>query len=294
MAEQVVNTTWEPQLLEPTSACSSCIDTLDDLDWATTTTVRIGEWALGVRSSTLEMDDVLRRVLGAHVVDVEAPANFSALMADGRTRPFNFLYRASDALVRTRARGRLVRTLIAHLSEFAAPTETAAPAVRLNAAAVIADGAAILIPEGFRAELAGIETRLNVAGLRVVDAPTLELERGGHIVVPEPAVAVDTAALAEYELDTEPLGRELPPVLPGRYPIRAWAFVTGEPGAGPVGRAQGIAAAAQQVMNAADVGAQATLETVAGALADASLSGIWWEESGQLVSSLRALADGAA
>jgi hypothetical protein len=282
---------WEPQLLEPRSACSSCIDTLDDLDWVTTTTFRVGEWALGVRSSSFEIDAVLRRVLEAHVVDVDAPANFSALMADGETRTFNFLYRASDALVRTRARGRLLRTLIAHLSEFAEPTS---PVIRLDAAALIAGGGAIVVPEGLREAIAGIETRLNVAGLQVVDAPTLGLDAGGHIVVPEPAVTIDAAALAEYELDPEPLGRELAPVLPGRYPIIAWAFVTGEPGAGPVGRAQGIAAAAQQVKNAAMVGAQQTLEIVAGALADAPLSGIWWDEPGRLVSALVALADGAA
>jgi hypothetical protein len=289
--DRVANTVWEPQLLQPRSACSSCIDTLDDLDWATTTTFRIGEWAIGVRSSSLEMDAVLRRVLGAHVVDVDAPANFSALMADGETRTFNFLYRASDALVRTRAGGRLLRTLIAHLSEFAEPP---APAIQLNAAALIADGGAIVVPDGLRAEMAGIETRLNVAGLQVVDAPTLGLEADGHIVVPEPAISVDAAALAEYDLDSGPLGRELPAVLPGRYPITAWAFVTGEPGAGPVGRAQGIAAAAQQVRNAATVGAQHALEVVAAALADAPMSGIWWDESGQLVKRLRTLANGAA
>ena len=46
-------------------------------------------------------------------------------------------------------------------------------------------------------------------------------------------------------------------------------------------------------MNAATIGAQPTLELVADALADAAVSGLWWEESGQLVGALRALADGA-
>src|SRR5260221_13471486 len=100
----------EPRFLEPFSTCSSCIETLDDLDWVASSTFRVGEWALGVRSSSLATDAALRRVLAAHLLDVEAPPNFSALMADepgpgGQARAFNFLYRSNDPLVRTRAPG---------------------------------------------------------------------------------------------------------------------------------------------------------------------------------------------
>src|SRR5580704_11051642 len=106
----------ETRFLEPVSGCHSCLDALDDLGWPAASTFRVGAWALGVRSSNTETDDLLRRVLASHVVDIDAPANFSALMADDGARTFHFLYRASDALVRTRVAGRVVRTLIAHLS----------------------------------------------------------------------------------------------------------------------------------------------------------------------------------
>jgi hypothetical protein len=275
---------WEPKLLEPRSACSSCIDTLDDLDWVASSTFRVGQWALGVRSSSVETDAALQRVLRAHLVDVDAPANFSLLMADDDTRTFNFLYRASDALVRTRAPGRLLRTLVSHLSEF---VERSSAVARLSVTGLLVGGRVIVAPDALRDEIANIETRLNVAGIRVIDAPILELERGtGHVIVPEPALSLDTDALADYERDHPSSGRELAPVLAGRYPIAAWALTTSENRLGPIGAAQGVAAAAQQVVNADRLGAQQALDVVADALTTVPIAGIWWRESAELVGQL--------
>jgi hypothetical protein len=229
-------------------------------------------------------------VLRTHVVDIDAPANFSALMADGRQRTFHFLYRASDALVRTRAAGRVVRALIAYLSEFA---EAPASAIRLDAVAVVVDGRAIVGPASLRFDVGGIETRLNAAGMTVVDAPTLYLEPAtASVIVPEPALTVDTQVLADFERAHRPPDRELDPVPPGQYPIAAWALTTAPELAGPVGRAQGVAAVAQQVANAADLGAQATLDAVASALATVPVRGLSWLDYGGLVSQLRELANG--
>src|SRR5260221_3222942 len=233
---------WEPKLLEPPSACSSCIDTLNDLDWVASSTFRIGPWALGVRSSSDEADALLQQVLRAHLVDIDASANFSALMADGDTRTFNFLYRASDALVRTRTPRRLLRTLFSHLTEF---VDVESSAARVSVTGLLVDGRVIVAPDNLRVEVSNIETRLNVAGIQVIDAPILELEPGaGHVIVPEPALTIDADALARYERDHPATGRELAPVLPGRYPIAAWALMTAEDRIGPIGAAQGVAAAA--------------------------------------------------
>lgn len=281
----------DTRFLEPRTECGSCLAALDDLGWAASSTFRVGEWALGVRSSNVEVDDVLRRVLAAHLVAVDAPANFSLLMADERARTFHFLYRASDALVRTRVAGRVLRTLIAHLSTFADPSSSV---IRLDAAAVIVGDRAIVVPESLRAELGSIETRLNLAGMTVVDAPTLHLEpESASVIVPEPALTVDTDALAEYERAQHSPARELAPAQPGRYPIAAWALVTGPDRVGPVGRAQGVAAAARQVANAAELGAQPTLEAVADALREVPVAGLWWFDSGGLVGQLRDLASEA-
>ena len=50
--------------------------------------------------------------------------------------------------------------------------------MRLRATGLIVGGRAIVVPEALRAEMAAIETRLNAAGMQVVDAPTLHLEPG--------------------------------------------------------------------------------------------------------------------
>jgi hypothetical protein len=269
-----------PRFLEPRTECGPCLTALDDVGWPASSTFRVGEWALGVRSSNIEIDDVLQRVLAAHLVAVDAPANFSVLMADERVRSFHFLYRASDALVRTRDAGRVVRTLIAHLSTFA---DSPSSVIRLDAAAVIADGRAIVVPESMRAELGSIETRLNLAGMTVVDAPTLHLEpESGSVIVPDSALTIDTDALAAY-------AHASPPAPAGRYPIAAWALVTAPDRVGPIGRAQGVAAAALQVANASEVGAQRTLDAVAAALQEVPVSGLWWFDSGGLVNQLREL-----
>ncbi len=280
----------ETRFIEPRTECGSCLASLDRMDWAASSTFGVGDWALGVRSSDIEIDHVLRKVLAAHVLDVDAPANFSALMADNRPRDFHFLYRASDALVRTRVAGRVVRTLIAHLSAFAIPSSSV---IQLDAAAVVVEGRAIVGPASLRAELGSVETRLNRAGMAVVDAPTLHLDPdSSSVIVPEPALTFDADALAEYER-AQPPGRGHDAVRPGRYPIAAWALVTGADLVGPVGRAQGVAAAAQQVVNADALGAQATLDAVARALQTVPISGLFWFDSGGLLSQLRDLASGA-
>src|SRR5258705_10981122 len=101
----------EPKVLElAESACSPCVESLDDLDWVATSTFHVGPWAVGVRSTSAATDAALRRILATHLLDADAPPYFSALVSDegpdnGNARSFNFLYRSDDTLVRTRAPG---------------------------------------------------------------------------------------------------------------------------------------------------------------------------------------------
>jgi hypothetical protein len=285
-----------PRILEPTSSCRSCIESLDDLEWRASSTFQVGEWALGVRSSTIEIDAAFRRIIAAHLVDVDAPANFSALLADHRDgdpgpRGFSFLYRASDPLVRTRTPRRLVRALINHLSDFAEPA-TAFP--KVAATAFVVDGRAIFAPERVRIELAQIETRLNAAGMTVVDAPVLHVDPvARELVVPEPTLAVDTVALADFDLRHGAVAREPDPVAPGRYPIAAWSFHTDAEQSGPIGAASAVAAAAHAVVNPDAFGAQRVLDDLAALFTETPAVGIWWTDAGELVRQLLEAAGGA-
>ncbi|HEX4490197.1 MAG TPA: hypothetical protein VH914_03240 [Acidimicrobiia bacterium] len=262
------------------STCSSCIESLDDMEWEAASTFLVGEWALGVRSSTAELDADLRRILAAHVIDLDAPANFSALVSRGdddeQVHGFHFLYRASDTLVRTRTPRRIVRTLLHHLSDFAEPAATTT-LPRLAAVGLVANGRAVIAPERIRAELPNVESRLNDAGVAIVDVPVLHLDPDDAcLVVPEPALTIDRDALADFERRHPPAPRELEPVAPGRYPLAAWAFTTEEHAAGPLGVAPAVAAGAQEVVNAAAVGAQAVLDGVAAVFSRVPAFGISW------------------
>jgi hypothetical protein len=272
-----------PRILEPRtvpvlSTCRSCIESLDDMEWEAESTFLVGEWALGVRSSTAELDRDLRRILAAHVIDFDAPDNFSALVSRGdddeQVRGFHFLYRASDSLVRTRTPRRIVHTLLQHLADFAAPSATRP---RLAAVGLVANGRAVIAPERIRAELPNVESRLNDAGVAVVDAPVLHLDpHDACLVVPEPALTIDRDALAEFERRHPPARREMEPVAPGRYPLAAWAFTTDEQAVGRLGAAPAVAARAQEVVNSDAVGAQAVLDGVAAVFARVPAFGIWW------------------
>jgi hypothetical protein len=268
----------EPRTIPPVSTCRLCIESLDDMQWEATSTFLVGEWALGVRSSTAELDADLRRILAPHVIDFDAPDNFSALVSRGdgdeQVRGFHFLYRASDSLVRTRAPRRVVQTLLHYLSDFAAPA-VARP--RLAAVGFVADGRAVIAPERVRAELPNVESRLNDAGIAVVDAPVLHLDPDSAcLVVPEPALSIDADALADFERRHPPARRELEPVAPGRYPIAAWAFTTDERAAGRLGVAPAVAAGAQQVVNADVFGPRSVLDGIAAVCARVPAFGIWW------------------
>ncbi len=296
MPERTPQQLSEPKFLAPFSSCSSCIDTLDDLDWVAASTYEVGPWALGVRSSSAEMDDAIRRVLRAHLIDVEAPANFSALMADGSgvdgpVQAFNFLYRSSDSLVRTRAPGRVMRALLNYLADFAEP---ASSMLRLSATGFVVGDRAIIAPDTIRFEMAGIESRVNAAGLQVIDAPVLHLDpESGCVVVPEPALTVDAEALAEFERRHPAAGREPGAVPAGRYPIAAWAFTTGAGGTDSLGRAQAVAAAAGQVVSADAFGAQQILDVMAGVVARTPVFPIAWADPAELARALVGVANGS-
>jgi hypothetical protein len=227
------------------------------------------------------------------VVDIEAPANFSALMADdsdtdGHVRAFNLLYRASDPLVRTRAPGRVLRTLLQHLSDFAT---TDSATMRLAATGFVVGGRVVVAPGGIGSEMANIESRLNAAGVQVIDAPVLHLDpASGELVVPEPALTIDHDALADYERANPAPRREPEPVRAGRYPVAVWAFTVAPEHDTSLRPAQAVAAAAQQVVNADEFGAQQVLDVMAATIDKTPIAGMWWGDPAELANQLLALA----
>lgn len=207
---------------------------LDRLVWAATTTFRIGPVHVGVRSSSEEVDQLLRDLLPDHVADVAGAApNYSVLAAppspDQRARrQVHQLFRSSHAVARRRSAAALVRALLGHLSSHAAQVEEGLLGAQ-GMALVGRDGQAVLAPAALIDDLAHSEPQLRRQGLRMVDAPFALIDpASAELVVPGLSLALDAAGLdrlAAWEL-AEPSEES---VAPGRYRLLAWAQFAGEP-----------------------------------------------------------------
>ncbi|MGH9177319.1 MAG: hypothetical protein ACRD0N_02025 [Acidimicrobiales bacterium] len=273
------------------------------LVWAATSTFRIGDLHLGVRSGHQGLHEWLRRALAAHLVpDVEAPDNFTLLVGqrgDGEaSRPargravgggFHFLYRSSASMVRTRDPHRLARALLHHLDGFR--PDAGAGLLQLSVSVLVGEAGAVLAPASLRGWLEVVERRLNARGLIVADLPWVAVDADrGEVVVPEPDLRVDWSAFDDLEEVVATPRRTEAVVQPGRYPIVGWGLQTEADGAGTLRPALAVARAAPSVINVAELGGQGVLDQVAGLVRRVRPAGVHWEKPAQMVGPLAALA----
>ena len=176
-----------------------------------------------MRANAAETDALLRRSLGAEVLEgVEAPPNYSVVLAHpdgarGPLRGLHLLYRSSRLVLRTRDPERLVHGLAAWLSSHLDEHEH----LRIWSAAAVHEGRALLVPGHVMTWLKVIQPRLNRLGVQLVDEPFALVDPAtAELVVPEPVITVDAAALSAYGPASR--GGEPPRVVPGRYPLREW------------------------------------------------------------------------
>ncbi|HEY3210168.1 MAG TPA: PqqD family peptide modification chaperone [Actinomycetota bacterium] len=223
-------------------------------EWAKTSAYAVGEFHIGVRADSLATDDLLARVFAAHRLpdDVEAPDNFSVVLGEaGRkgARSLNLLLWANTTVVRSRSPRRVVQALASHVSSVFEPEDGLLRTT--NVGALIGD-TAILLPSVVTQWLEDVQPRLSRLGVRLVDEPfsTIDLERL-ELVVPEPRVQLDQAALAGV-LEPAQSRSELPRVEPGRYPLRAWTLWETDELEGQFSRARAVAASLPSVISDPD------------------------------------------
>ena len=175
---------------------------------------------------------------------LDPPANYSVRLAateeqHRRGAGFHFLYRGSAPVVRTRDPQRLAAGLCQHLAAFL--PATSAGRLVVNGVALVGARGALIAPAALRQWMSAVERRLNVRGLRVVDAPWALIDVDtNEVVVPDPVAAGLGVELDAFRaLDDLALSVHAdPPVPAGRYPLVGWAF-TGD--GNPMSRAQGVA-----------------------------------------------------
>lgn len=190
-----------------------------------TTTFRFGDLHIGVRSDTVGTDQLVRRLLGQHLVeDVEAPANYSVILEDrsGVGRGLNLLYRSWTTLVRSRHPDRVLMALVAHLDQYGLAPAT--DHLRARAVALVREGRAILVPDRVFTWTDLLTPRLHRKGWQFVDSPFVDVDPDrAELVVADPNIQGELMGA-----DSSSARREPPPVAPGRYPLDAWAFMASD------------------------------------------------------------------
>jgi hypothetical protein len=212
-----LDTPFVPELV------ATCMDGSFPLGEAGTLTVKVGPYLLGVRFSTPELVDMAREVLAPSLVEgIVAPPNVSVVATRARAgRPLLYCYHSTMLVARARSPQGALMAAASLLSSYV-PLD--AGVVRLPALAAVRSGAAALFSaESWRA-VAGLVPRLRAAGWEVLDAPEVDLDPEGSVVVEPLAVALDAAALASLPAHRADGTRPSP----GRYPVKAWVAVAGD------------------------------------------------------------------
>ena len=267
---------------------ASWCDALNREVWADRVTFHVGELHLGVRTNDADLGAQVRAALRKRLAhDVQAPANFSVKLAppvtNRRNAGFHFLYRNSAIQVRTRDVQRLVRGLLAHLATF--EPSTLDGLLTIDGVTLVHDEGALIAPAALRQWLAVVERRLNLRGLRIVDAPAVLLDPARREVVLPDAVAVLGADPAVLDAIDAPAGRPDPPVPVGRYPVTGWAFLgTGE----PITRAHAVALASRLTLTRDEP--QPILDALAHVVGGVEPGTVPWAKPPELVAALAALA----
>jgi peroxiredoxin len=201
--------------------------------WTPTVAYRVGEYHLGVRADTPAAADIVRRFLAAHHVgdDPNVAANFSVVLGAGSdagggrqpARDLKLLLQASASVVRSRSSGRVLAGLASFLAAYV-PDEGTDGLLRTRNLALVVDGEAVLVPPAVRGAVEQLQPRIARYRAQLVDEPSALLDPvRRELVVAEPALTLDWSVLDELPVPA-PSRSEPAAVVPGRYPLRAWAM----------------------------------------------------------------------
>jgi hypothetical protein len=199
------------------------MDAAFPLDVAGLLTVQAGPYLLGMRFSTPELVEMAKDVFAPSLVEgVVAPPNVSVKVTASRAgRALLYCYRSTILVTRARSTRRALEAAARLLSSFVPPHDGA---VRVGALTAVRSDVVVLFgPECWPAATR-LVPRLRAAGWEVLDAPEVDLDREGNVVLPPLAVALDSTALARTPTNSYDGTRPAP----GRYKAAAWLTVSGE------------------------------------------------------------------
>jgi hypothetical protein len=200
--------------------------------WSGMAAYGFGQFRAGVRFNSAETETTLDRLFaGARVDAPGTPESYSVAIyparIDGGTRHLNLLIRSGLQVVRSRSAGRVLRALVGHLS-----TELYEPSPRFlhaDGLAVVHDGDAFILPSILYRTWPRVQPALNRLGLQIADLARLFVDPvTAELVVEEPHIPYDISVIAEKDRHSS-THLELPPVNPGRYPLKRWVVAAKHP-----------------------------------------------------------------
>jgi len=225
------------------------------------TTVHAGGWDLGVRAGSIEVDALVRTLLGERCRDdLDPPDNYSistVTETDAAAARLPTLFGGHTALLRSRSLPLLVGGLLANLSAHEQARHDGLLWLDVTTL-VTADGRAVLAAPKHRRYVVDRLRTLRRDGLRYHPATDVAVDLATGQLVIEPLPGVDPDAAAVLNADSEARDTLVPP---GRYDITGWAVVGGGSGASITG-ADAVLRTFSLASNRDEVGAQQVLDTL--------------------------------
>ena len=224
--------------------------------WAGTRAYRLRGNHVGIRVSSEPTGEVLDRLLpGARVEDPRVPVHYSVELHLDEARdgvPGNVLARGGSEILRSQAPGRVLAALLAQLDDDLDCAR--AEGTPVAAAALVADGRAVVVPWATRHWSYEIDRATAARGLVFVDRPRPSVDlTTGELVVSPPGLSHDEQVIVGLD-DAFAAVAEPPRVRPGRYPITAWCSFAVDGVTRPLTPAEAVAAALPSVQATAPVG----------------------------------------
>ena len=216
------------------------------LVWAASCTVRVGEYHIGVRTSTLDVHRALTSAVSEHLVDdPDAPRSYAIHASEPRldgARPMYRLYHNCNHVFTTPSLERAVAVLAAHLEWYRDRSGgVRSPWLELDTVALVGDGSALLAPWILPYKFPEVELRARRAGRRLLEGRSVLVDPSrAEVIVPPLRLLSDSAVSPWTNACRDVLDAATPA---GRYPVSGWVFLAARGGPTRMSRARAVARA---------------------------------------------------